>query len=282
MKEENGGNIDSNYFVGRKLLRKIRGEGKRKFVVIIWREGENRGKERGIRAVFAPRQAVCSSKLYLMLPIPATLPCFLSSILYTNHAHSLHLVHASGKLSLLFAPQINHCSLPRFFPSKSINQSFPSPSLTNQAIIFYSLAIFHFIVWWSKNHQSYFYLGCWETNQPIKSPSIADTVQICTCFARLWCGQKVRNLTFTYGSFGNLIIKNHPVSRAMTGLEVNLVVNQIVQKWEIRLLPRILRKVNLVQNMAISLTQQEFQPSSKSQSVQAKEKRLCESQCYNR
>ena len=35
MKEENGGNIDSNYFVGRKLLRKIRGEGKRKFVVII-------------------------------------------------------------------------------------------------------------------------------------------------------------------------------------------------------------------------------------------------------
>ena len=174
-----------------------------------------------------------------MFPIPATLPCFLSSILYTDHAHSLHLVHVSGKLSLLFAQQINQ-------------PIFSQPPLTNQAIIFYSLVIFHFIVWHGKNHQSYFYLGCWETNQPIKSPSIAVTVQICTCFARLWCGQKVRILTFTYGSFGNLIIKNHPISLAMTGLEVNLVINQITQKWEIRLLPRILRKINLVQNMAIS------------------------------
>ena len=29
-------------------------------------------------------------------------------------------------------------------------------------IILKSLTIFHFIVWQSKNHQSYFYLGCWE------------------------------------------------------------------------------------------------------------------------
>ena len=166
--------------------------------------------------------------------------------------------HASGKFSLLLP-----CSL----SSKSINQSSPAPPLINQAITFYSLAIFHFTVWHSKNHIKYFYLGCWETSQPTKSPSIAVTVQICTCFARLWCGQKVRNSTFTYGSFGNLIIKNHPVSLAMTGLEVNLIINQIAQKWEIRLLPRILRKVNLVQNMAISLTLQYFQPSSQSQSV---------------
>ena len=58
----------------------------------------------------------------------------------------------------------------------------------------------------------------------------------------------MRNLTFTYGSFGNLIIKNHPVSLVVTGLEVNLIINLIVQKWEFRLLPRILRKINLVQN----------------------------------
>ena len=136
----------------------------------------------------------------------------------------------------------------------SANQSSNLPQLTYTiwAITFYSLAIFHFIVWQSKNHLPYFYLGCWETNQPIKSPSIAVTVQICTCFARLWCGQKVGNLTFTYGSFGNLIIKNHPVSLAMTGWGVNLIINLIVQKWEIRLLPRILRKVNLVEDLAIS------------------------------
>ena len=138
-------------------------------------------------------------------------------------------------------------------PNKLINHILQFGNLS-----FYSLAIFHFIVWQSKNHQSYFYLGCWETNQPIKSPSIAVPVQICTCFARLGCSQKVRILTFTYGSFGNLIIKNHPVFLAVTWLEVNLIINLIAQKWEIRLLPRILRKVNLVQNMAISLTLQEF------------------------
>ena len=149
-------------------------------------------------------------------------------------------MHASGKFSRLSLVN-QSTNLPQL------------PPLINQAIIFYSLAIFHFIVWQSKNHQSYFYLGCWETNQPIKSPSIAVTVQICTCFARLWCSQKVRILTFTYGSFGNLIIKNHPVSLTMAGLEVNRVIEQSAQKWEIRLVPRIWRKVNLVQNMAISL-----------------------------
>ena len=123
-------------------------------------------------------------------------------------------------------------------PSKSIKQSSPAPQQSNQS---------YFAVWQSKNHLSYFYLGYWETNQPIKSPSIAVSVQICTCFARLSCAQKVRILTFTYRSFGKKNNKNHPVSLTMTGLEVNLVINQIAQKWEIRLLPRILRKVNLVQ-----------------------------------
>lgn len=192
--------------------------------------------------MFAPQQAVYSSKLYLMFPVPATLACLF--------------------LALRACVWQTLSQLPLFFPSKSIKQSSPAPQQSNQS---------YFTVWQSFilqfGEQSYFYLGCWETNQPIKSPSIAVTVQICTRFARLWCGQKVGNLTFTYGSFGNLIIKNHPVSLAMTGLEVNLIINQIVQKWEIRLLPRILRKVNLVQNMAISLTLQYFQPSSKSQSV---------------
>ena len=172
--------------------------------------------------MFAPQQAVYISKLYLVMPVPCT-----SCMRLANSPSSSMLPH-------------------------SANQSTNLPQLSQ--IIFYSLAIFHFIVWLSKNHQSYFYLGCWETNQPIKSPSIAITVQICTYFARLWCGQKVRNLTFTYGSFGNLIIKNHPVSLVVTGLEVNLIINLITQKWEIRLLPRILRKVNLVQNMAVSLS----------------------------
>ena len=53
----------------------MRGKEKRKFVVIIWKERENRGKEREISAVFAPRQAVYSSKLYLVFPVPATLAC---------------------------------------------------------------------------------------------------------------------------------------------------------------------------------------------------------------
>ena len=158
-----------------------------------------------------------------MFPVPVTLLC---------------LFPCTSCMRLASSPS---SSMP--LPSKSIKQSSPAPQQSNQS---------YFAVWQSKNHQSYFYLGCWETNQPIKSPSIAVPVQICTCFARLWCDQKVRNLTFTYGSFGNLIIKNHPVSLAMTGLEVNLIINLIAQKWEIRLLPRILRKVNLVQNMAIS------------------------------
>ena len=129
MREKNGGNIDSNCFARRKLLRKIRGEGKRKFVVIIWREGENRGKEREIRAVFAPRQAVYSSKLYLMFPVPVTLPCFLSSILYTDHAHSLHrCMRLANSPSSLSSAQL-------------INQAiFPSSQQTNQS---------HFTVWQS-------------------------------------------------------------------------------------------------------------------------------------
>ena len=128
MREENGGNIDSRCFVRRKILWKMRGKGKRKFVVIIWEGGENREGKREIRAVFAPRQAVYSSKLYLMFPIPVTLPYFLSSILHTDHACSLHPVHAFGKLSLLFAQQTNHCSpmLPQqinqpIFPSSLVN-----------------------------------------------------------------------------------------------------------------------------------------------------------------
>ena len=233
MREGKGGNIDRSCFVRRKFMWKKRGERKRKFVVIIWERWKNRGKRREIRAVFAPRQAVYSSKLYLMFPVLVTLvmpvPCT-SCMRLANSPSSSMLPHPA-------------------------NQSLINPSSLTQSnqSHFYSLAIFHFIVWQSKNHQSYFYLGCWETNQPIKSPSIAVTVQICTCFARLWCGQKVRNLTLTYGSFGNLIIKNHPVPLAMTGLEVNLIINLIAQKWEIRLLPRILRKINLVQNMAVSL-----------------------------
>ena len=39
------------------------------------KEMENRGKRREIRAVFAPRQAVYSSKLYLVFSVPATLAC---------------------------------------------------------------------------------------------------------------------------------------------------------------------------------------------------------------
>ena len=133
MKEENGGNIDSSCFVRRKLLWKKRGEGKRKFVVIIWERWKNRGKRREIRAVFAPRQAVYSSKLYLMFPMPVTSSHLLPSILHTDHACSLHLVHVSGKLSLLFAQQTNHCSLSHFFPSKSINQS-SLPQLSHKLI----------------------------------------------------------------------------------------------------------------------------------------------------
>ena len=166
--------------------------------------------------MFAPQQAVYNSKLYLVMPVPCTL-----------------CMRLANSPSSSLPPQ-----------TQQINQAiFPSliPQQTNQS---------YFIVWQNKNHQLYFYLGCWETNQLIKSPSIAITVQICTYFARLWCGRKVRILTFTYGSFGNLIIKNHPVSLTMTGLEVNLVINQIAQKWEIKLLPRILRKVNLMQNVA--------------------------------
>ena len=125
---ENRGNIDSSCFVRRKLLWKKRGKRKRKFVVIIWEGWKNRGKRREIRAVFAPQQAVYSSKLYLMFPKPVTSPCSLPSILHTSHACSLHFVHVSGKLSLLFAQQTNHCSLSRFFPSKSINQSSPPPN----------------------------------------------------------------------------------------------------------------------------------------------------------
>ena len=142
MKEKNGGNIDSNCFVRRKFLWKMRGKEKRKFVVIIWREGENRGKERKIRAVFAPRQAVYSSKLYLMFPIPVTSPHLLPSILHTSHACSLHFVHVSGKLSLLFAQQTNHCSLSRFFPSKSINQSSPPNKLINHILQFGNLSFY--------------------------------------------------------------------------------------------------------------------------------------------
>lgn len=209
MREENGGNIDRSCFVGRELLWKKRGKGKRKFVVIIWGRWKNRGKRREIRAVFAPRQAVYNSKLYLVFSMPTTLACLLLAL----------------------------CAC--------VWQILPAPQQTNQS---------YFTVWQSFilqfGNQSYFYLGCWETNQPIKSPSIAVTVQICTYFARLWCGQKVRILTFTYGSFGNLIIKNHPVSLAMTGLEVNLIINKLSHSEIILLLPRILRKVNLVQNVA--------------------------------
>ena len=53
----------------------MRGKEKRKFVVIIWKEGENREERREIRAVFAPWQAVYSSKLYLVFLVPATLLC---------------------------------------------------------------------------------------------------------------------------------------------------------------------------------------------------------------
>ena len=155
MRDENGGNIDRSCFMGRKVLWKKRGKRKRKFVVIIWERWKNRGKRREIRAVFAPQQAVYISKLYLVMPVPCT-----SCMRLANSPSSSMLPH-------------------------SANQSTNLPQLSQ--IIFYSLAIFHFIVWLSKNHQSYFYLGCWETNQPIKSPSIAITVQICTCFARLWC-----------------------------------------------------------------------------------------------
>ena len=139
IREENGGNIDSNCFVGRKFLWKKRGKGKRKFVVIIWKRWKNREERKEIRAVFAPRQAVYSSKLYLMFPMPVTSLCPLPSILHTSHACSLHFVHVSGKPSLLFAQQTNHCSLSRFFSSKSINQSSP-PQQTNQS---------HFTVWQS-------------------------------------------------------------------------------------------------------------------------------------
>ena len=112
MREENGGNINRSCFVRRKFLWKKRGERKRKFVVIIWERRENREERREIRAVFAPRQAVYSSKLYLVFPEPVTLPCSLPSTLCTSHAYSLHFVHASGKLSqlLLFHPPANQSS----------------------------------------------------------------------------------------------------------------------------------------------------------------------------
>ena len=153
MREENGGNIDSSCFVRRKFVWKKRGKGKRKFVVIIWEGGENREERREIRAVFAPRQAVYSSKLYLMFPMPVTSLCPLPSTLHTSHARSLHFVHVSGKLSLLFAQQTNHCSLSHFFPSKSINQS-SLPQLFNKLINhilqFGNLSFYSLAFWQSK------------------------------------------------------------------------------------------------------------------------------------
>ena len=143
MIEENGGNIDSRCFVGRKFVWKKRRGRKRKFVVIIWERRENRGKEREIRVVFAPWQAVYNSKLYLMFPMPMTSPCPLPSILHTSHACSLHIVHASGKFSLFFAQQINHCSLSRF-PTQQINQAiFPySNKLINHILQFGNLSFY--------------------------------------------------------------------------------------------------------------------------------------------
>ena len=129
IREENGGNIDSICFVRRKLLWKKRGKEKRKFVVIIWRGRENREERREIRAVFAPQQAVYSRKLYL---VPATLPCSLPSILCASHACSLHFVHVSGKLSLLFAQQINQAIFP--YSNKLINHILQFGNLS-----FYSL-----------------------------------------------------------------------------------------------------------------------------------------------
>lgn len=147
MREKNGGNIDSSCFVGRKFLRKIRWRRKRKFVVIIWGRWKNRGKERGIRAVFAPRQAVYSSKLYLVFPVSATLPYTLPQLPY-------HTMPVSCTLCMRLANSIN--SLPCLPNPNSANQSsnLSQLSFTNQSTIFYSLAIFHFIVWQSKiiNH----------------------------------------------------------------------------------------------------------------------------------
>ena len=136
MKEKNGGNIDSNCCVGRKFLWKMRGKGKRKFVVIIWREGENRGKERKIRAVSALQQAVYSSKLYLVFPVLATLPHSLPGILHTDHACSLHFVHASGNFSqpLHALPANQSSNLPQL-PNRLINHILQFGNLS-----FYSLA----------------------------------------------------------------------------------------------------------------------------------------------
>ena len=114
MREGKGGNIDRSCFVRRKFMWKKRGERKRKFVVIIWERWKNRGKRREISAVFAPRQAVYSSKLYLMFPVLVTLvmpvPCTSCMRLANSPSSSMlpHPANQSTNLPQLPNNLINH------------------------------------------------------------------------------------------------------------------------------------------------------------------------------